>query len=173
LSTIETEAVTLADGTELEIRPVVPADKPYFKEGFARLSRESRYYRFLSHKAKLSASDLRYLTEIDGHDHFAICALRRHPNGREEGIGVARFVRLPDRPDAAEVAITVIDAWQRRGVGALLCDRMVAAARQRGIRILRSEVHEKNIAIRRLLERVAPTTDVTRVGPVVAFELEI
>ena len=173
MSTIETEAVTLSDGTPLEVRPVLPSDKPHFKEGFARLSRESRYFRFLSNKSRLTDAELRYLTEIDGYDHFAICALKRHANGREEGVGVARFVRLRDRPDTAEVAITVVDAWQRRGIGNLLYDRLVSAARERNVKILRSEIHEKNSAIRKLLERAAPTTVVTRAGNVVALELEI
>ena len=173
MTTIETEAVTLGDGTILEVRPVLPADKPHFKEGFARLSRESRYFRFLSNKNRLTDADLRYLTEVDGHDHYAICAFKRHPSGREEGVGVARFVRLSDRPDTAEVAITVIDAWQKRGVGKLLYHRLVDAARERGVRVLRSEVHEQNHGIRKLLSTVAPTTVVTRAGPVIALELEI
>ena len=173
MNTIQTEAVTLGDGTILEVRPVLPSDKPHFREGFARLSRESRYFRFLSNKNRLTDGDLRYLTEVDGHDHYAICAFKRHANGREEGVGVARFVRLSDRPDTAEVAITVVDAWQKRGVGALLYVRLVAAARERGIRILRSEVHENNPGIQKLLSSVAPTTVVTRSGNVIALELEI
>ena len=157
----------------IEVRPVVASDKPHFKEGFARLSRQSRYFRFLSNKNRLTDTDLRYLTAVDGQNHYAICAFKRHPNGREEGVGVARFVRLTDRPDTAEVAITVIDAWQKRGVGALLYERLVAAARERGVRVLRSEVHENNHGIQKLLSTVAPTTVVMRDGNVIALELEI
>jgi len=167
------EVVSLADGTVLEVRPVRPEDKPHFVAGFARLSRESRYYRFLVNKNTLTESDLRYLTEVDGVDHVALVAVRRHDDGREEGVGVARFVRLKDDARAAEVAITVPDPWQRRGVGTMLFHRLVAAARARGIRVLRSEVHERNTAIRHLLETVAPTHTVARSGDCVTLELAL
>jgi len=167
------ETVPLKDGETIRVRRVLPSDKPHFKSGIARLSRESRYFRFLSPKRDLSDSDLRYLTEFDGEDHYALCAYREREDGSEEGIGVARFVRLPQAPDTAEVAITVIDSWQRRGVGHILYDRLVKAARVRGIRILRSEVHERNTGILRLLEATGADPVVTRAGPILTLEVTI
>ena len=73
---------------------------------------------------------VRYLTEIDHHDHEAIAALDARTG---EGIGVARYVRDPQRRDAAEVAVTVIDDWQGKGVGTLLLEVLGARARQEGI----------------------------------------
>ena len=167
------EEVTLRDGTVLEVRPVRPEDKPHFVAGFARLSRESRHFRFLGNKNALTETDLKYLTEVDGIDHVALVAVNRHADGREEGVGVARFVRLKDDAQAAEVAITVPDPWQRRGIGTMLFDRLVAEARARGVRRLRSEIHERNTAIRHLLETVAPTHTVARSGDCVTLELEV
>lgn len=167
------EEVTLRDGTVLEVRPVRPEDKPHFVAGFARLSRESRHYRFLGNKNSLTEADLRYLTEVDGVDHVALVAVHRLDDGREEGVGVARFVRLKDDAQAAEVAITVPDSWQRRGIGTMLFHRLVAAARARGIRLLRSEIHERNTAIRHLLETVAPTHTVARSGDCITLEFTV
>jgi len=160
---VEVEHVTLADGAELEVRIVLPSDKPHFAHGIARLSRESRYFRFLTGKDEFSDKELAYLTEVDGYDHHAIVTYRRLPDGTEEGVGVARFVRSPSRPDAAEVAITVVDEWQRRGVGTLLYERLKAAARERGIRVLCSDVHHTNTAILRLLENsgAEPTVELS------------
>ena len=84
--------------------------------GFRRLSSDSRYRRFLEPMPKLPTSMVRYLTEIDHHDHEAMVALDERCNeGR-----VARYVRDRARPDAARLAVTVIDDWQGRGVGTLL-----------------------------------------------------
>jgi GNAT superfamily N-acetyltransferase len=73
---------------------------------------------------------IRYLTEIDHHDHEAMIPL---DEASGEGIGVARYVRDPNQPDVAEFAVTVIDDWQQRGVGTLLLEVIRAARRESGI----------------------------------------
>lgn len=78
------------------------------------MSPESRYRRFLAARDRLSEAELDYLTRVDHHDHEALVALVLET---QEGVGLARFVRLPEDPEDAEVAIAVADAWQRRGVG--------------------------------------------------------
>src|SRR5207245_4362935 len=97
-----------------------------------RLSPTSRYRRFLSAKDHLTDREWRYFTEVDGINHFALGAVR-HADGQEEGLGVARFIRLIDRPTVAEPAVVVADPWQRKGLGRLLLARLVAAASERGI----------------------------------------
>jgi GNAT superfamily N-acetyltransferase len=124
------ERATLADGTELVIGRVSPANAPVLADGFARLSAESRRLRFLTAKPNLSPSELRYLTEVDGHDHEALGAI--DPLTRR-GVAVARFVRDDRDPTRAEAAITVADDWQRRGVGKLLLERLTDRARAEGI----------------------------------------
>jgi GNAT superfamily N-acetyltransferase len=94
------------------IRQVHSADAPLLADGFARLSARSRQLRFLTPKKGLSPAELRYFTDV--HDHEALGALD-HPGGR--GVGVARYA---DDPQAAEIAVTVIDDWQGRGHGAEL-----------------------------------------------------
>jgi GNAT superfamily N-acetyltransferase len=99
-------------------------------EGFARLSAESRQLRFLTSKPRLTPAELRYFTEIDHHDHEALGALDP-VDGR--GLGIARYIRHGEDPEGAEVAVTVIDEWQRRGLGTELLNRLVDRARQEGI----------------------------------------
>jgi RimJ/RimL family protein N-acetyltransferase len=113
--------VVLRDGSEVLIRQIQPADAALLADGFARLSVQSRWLRFLTAKRELSMAELRYLTHIDHHDHEAIGAVNR-ADGR--GVGVARYIRDPEDPEAAHVAVTVIDAWQRRGVGTELLTRL-------------------------------------------------
>ena len=74
--------------------------------------------RFFGGKHCLSDVELRYFTELDHFDHFAIGAVELNGSGEEgDGIGIARFVRLPHDAECAEVAITVIDRMQGKGVG--------------------------------------------------------
>ena len=122
--------VALRDGSKVLIRQVQPADAQLLADGFARLSPQSRRMRFLARKDQLSVAELRYLTDVDHHDHEALGALDQ-ADGR--GVGVARYVRDSDDPHAAEIAVTIVDDWQGRGLGTELLTRLSARARSEEI----------------------------------------
>lgn len=145
------ERIDLADGGVLRLRLVGPEDKGLILEGFARLSPETRYRRFFSTKRGLSADELRYFTEFDGKNHLAICAVQVRPDGSEKGIGIARFVRVPEEPVVAEAAVVVADEFQKRGLGRLLLLRLIAAARERGVERFRAMTLAENPAARALI----------------------
>jgi GNAT superfamily N-acetyltransferase len=107
-------------------------------------------------KAKLAEHELRYLTEIDGIDHFAIGAIRRRLMSKDEGVGSARFVRLDDRPDAAEPAVTVVDDFQGMGLGSIMLQRLIEAAWERDIRWFCTELLAGNTASKRMIESLSP-----------------
>ena len=88
----------------MEIRPVRPTDEQLLRDGFARLSAESRYRRFLVPMPRLSAPLVRYLTEVDHHDHEALVAIDPD-TGRM--VGVARYVRYPDDPTDADLLVAL------------------------------------------------------------------
>jgi RimJ/RimL family protein N-acetyltransferase len=115
---------------ELLIRPIEPEDKGALADGFQKLSDRSRYRRFLSPHPRLSDEELRYFTEIDHHDHEALIAV---DPATGDGIGVARYVRSTEDPTAAELAVTVVDNWQGRGVGGRLATALADRARDEGI----------------------------------------
>ena len=138
----------LRDGSTVLIRQVRGTDAPLLADGFARLSARSRQMRFLGPKKMLSAAELRYLTEVDHHDHEAIGALCP-AEGR--GVGVARYIRDADDPRAAEIAVTIADDWQGRGLGAELLARLSDRARQAGICRFTATVSTGNVAMTRLL----------------------
>ena len=125
------------------MRPIRPQDSQGLLEGFQRLSPESRYRRFLAPKAKLGRAQLKYLTEVDHHDHEALLAF--DPETRN-GLGVAPFVRSREDPAVAEVAIAVADDWQGRGLGTALRD-LAARAREEGIRRFSASVLAENSAV--------------------------
>jgi GNAT superfamily N-acetyltransferase len=123
------------------IRPITPDDGEALRRGFERLSPASRYRRFLAPKADLSEREVRYLVDVDGHDHVALGAMDPADGSL---IGVARFVRLHDDPEAAEAAIAVVDDWQGRGVGSALLEALVRRAREEDVHAFVAEVLASN-----------------------------
>jgi protein lysine acetyltransferase len=171
-STTYSQSLTqLRDGSEVLIGPLGPDDAPLLADAFASLSEESRRLRFLGPKPRLTEAELRYLTEIDGHNHVALCAI--DPT-TERGVAIGRFVRDPRDRSRAEVAITVTDDWQSRGLGKLLLARLADRAREEDVRSFTALVSTENRNMRRLLERMDEPAHVTRInGGVSEWEIEL
>jgi len=149
-----TSELTLRDGSRVVVRPAVPGDRGLLVEAFGRLSPESRYRRFFAPLQTLSELLLAYLTAIDYVDHFAWAALAAGPGPDSPpiGVGVSRYVRLPD-PVAAEMAVTVVDDWQGRGLGRVLLDALVLEALENGITRFEGDVLVENRPMQELLRR--------------------
>jgi len=162
--------VALRDGSHVRIRQGHSSDRQLLIRGFERLSPESRYRRFLAPMSELSEQTLRYLTEIDHHDHEAMIALEEDSG---EGVGVARYVRDPERPDSAEVAVTVVDDWQGRGLGTLLLDVIGARARQEGIAMFTAVVLTTNHTVIDLLRQLDYVRVLDRDGGTVELAVSI
>jgi RimJ/RimL family protein N-acetyltransferase len=161
--------VALRDGSEVVIRQVRSADAPLLADGFARLSPESRRLRFLRRKDELTPAELRYFTDIDHHDHEALGALDQ-TDGR--GVGVARYVRDADDRHSAEIAVTVVDDWQGRGLGTELLAQLSGRARAAGIRRFTALVSADNAAMAALL-RSASADPVHREYGTVEYEIPL
>ena len=124
--------IRLKDGTPVLIRLLCQDDKEELKIGFEKLSTKSKYCRFFVPISSLSNSQLKHLTEIDNKNHLALCAYVVSQDGMF-GIGVARYVRVEDEPESAEFALTIIDAYQGRGLGTELLNLLIHSARKNGI----------------------------------------
>jgi RimJ/RimL family protein N-acetyltransferase len=146
--------VALRDGSKVLIRQVRSTDAPLLADGFARLSPRSRQLRFLTRKKELSAAELRYFTDVDHHHHEALVALN-HADGR--GVGIARYIRHAGDPHAAEIAVTIVDDWQGRGLGTELVARLSGRARREGIHRFTALVAEDNTAVARMLRNTSAT----------------
>lgn len=118
-----------------------------------RLSDDAVYRRFLSPRPDFSAAELRYLTEVDGWNHYALVATPA--DAPEEIIAVARFIRLEDAPDTAEFAVVVGDPYQGRGLGKALALMLADAARERGIEHFTATMLGDNVAAGRLMRSFA------------------
>jgi len=153
----------LPDGAPVLIRPIRPDDKGMLADGLRRLSPESAQRRFLTPKRSFSRTELSYLTEVDGRDHVALVV---EPFGAAERrlIAVARFVRLQDDPEAADVAFTVADEWQNRGLGSLLGELIADEARGLGIRRFTATMASDNRPAHRLMAKLTDHLEQQHVG---------
>lgn len=149
--------VVLNDGTRVLIRPIRSDDKELLQEGIQRLSPESRYLRFLHYLERLTAAELRYLTEIDYRDHFAWVAMSTDQT-EPIGLGVARYIRDKTRPNQAEAAVAVIDEYQGRGLGRLLLTRLADSARENGVDAFVAYLAPESPVVNHLLHNVAAAT---------------
>ena len=143
----------LTDGAEVCLHALSAADKPGLEAGLQRLSPRSRYFRFGRPLACLSSAELRYLTEVDQVSHVAWGAWDPAAPGAP-GIGVARFVRAPEDPSRAEIALTVVDSHQRRGLGTLLLVLLWRLALVRGVRTFTGDVLAENAPMLGILEQL-------------------
>jgi RimJ/RimL family protein N-acetyltransferase len=131
-----------------ELRLLEAGDTATVQEIFDGLGPRSRELRFLAPKPRLTAADLRLLSEVDHEDHVAILAFSE---GRP--VGVARFVRDPGVPSSADIAVAVVDRSQNRGVATMLTSELVQRARAVGVRRFTLSMARDNEAARRLLDR--------------------
>lgn len=138
--------------TKLRLGAVLPANKNQISKGLKDLSSESIRNRFLGSKKEFSAVELEYLTNLDGWNHWAF--------GIEEverpfrGIGIARLVRSSEKPQEAEMAITIIDEYQGQGLGTILINLIALAASEREISRLTFTSLPQNSNIHKLIQKI-------------------
>ena len=134
--------VTLRDGAEVVLRRLVADDREKLARAYDQLSELSRRRRFFSPPRRLSSAYLDHLLESDDDRKLAVVAVTT--GVPDEGLGIARWVRDAERPDHADVAVTVTDAWQGRGLGTELLETLGAIAREHGITTFTADVLWEN-----------------------------
>jgi hypothetical protein len=127
-------------------RKLLPQDRAFIKEGFKKLSPKSKYQRFFSYQKELSESQLKFFSEPDGHEHVAwgvmdITGFQSIP------VATARFFRNKMDSARAEVAVTVVDTYQRLGLGTYLTAVLNIIGARLGIDRFRYIVLEDNEAM--------------------------
>jgi RimJ/RimL family protein N-acetyltransferase len=164
--------LALKGGGRVLLRPVMPEDRDHIIDGFNRLSPESRRLRFHEPRQALTKAELDFLTTIDQDWHVSWAACL--PDGT--GVGIGRYVIDPPAPGqatrGAEIALAVVDEYQRRGIGLALLRKLAVIAVARGLVTFHATVLSENRAMLALIERFAasalPTQGVLRVEVPVA-----
>lgn len=146
-------AAELKDGTEVHLRPIAPDDEPLLHDALAAMSERSVYFRFFSPIKRLSDAMAHRLAVVDYSDRFALVATTDRPDGKERIAGVARYDRAQGTA-VAEVAVAVIDEFQRRGLGGILLSELARVARRHGITTFTLIVLPENVQMLGLLRNL-------------------
>lgn len=146
----------LKDGIPVHVRPIRPVDKTCLVRGYQSLSAKSRYLRYSSYSPKLSAAYLNQCVTVDYENHLALCAHQIVHDGYR-GIGIARYIRMENFDETAELAITILDKYQNRGVGTILLDLLIQTARANGFRRFGGYVLSDNVSMLSLLRKFGAT----------------
>ncbi len=148
----------LPDGPRILVRPVVPSDRGQLLSGFEKLSERSRFFRFLGAMSRLSPEDLDRFTAAGDANHGAFGALDIS-GAAPVPVAIARYERFGDGSALAEMAVTVIDAYQGRGVGTVMVATTAYCAAKAGIEALIAFVHPENTGMSHLLLSLGAMTE--------------
>jgi len=136
---------TLRDGSRVVIRPLRAEDAPAERTFIEALSPQARRYRFLGEIHHPSNELIERLTGLDYTHDLAFAAVV--PEGASEKVvGISRY-SVSNDGTACECAVTVLDDWQNRGLGAILMKHLIEVARARGIRYMWSMDSAENLAM--------------------------
>jgi acetyltransferase len=140
----------LRDGSTLDVRPIRPEDAEFERAFVEKLSPQSRFLRFHSHLMGLQPQALARFTQLDYDRELALVALA--PDG-DGFVGVARYAPNADGT-TAEFALAIADAWQGRGLGRALLERLCECARAAGYLALDGHILDANADMLDLAKRL-------------------
>lgn len=169
LSPTVAEARYTREMPSIVIRELTSTDRRAVAFTFGHLSEHSRFQRFFMIKKELTPRDLSWLVNVDHWHHEALIAYSPPPRAP---IGIARYVRL-DEFDVAEVAVEVVDGWQRRGVGTALMSALYERAIRAGIRRVTMTMLRDNKGARALARKLVPPSQPATVLAAAGSMLEL
>lgn len=158
-------------GHALRVGFVLPEAKSKISAGIALMSKETIRHRFFGIKNGFTDRELKYLTEIDGVNHFALGL--EEAKAPERGVAIMRMVRDDLEPTEAEVAILLVDEFQKLGLGTLLMHFCILAALERGITLLRFTYLPDNQSIVKLIRRFGTVTPKIMASDYVQMQLAL
>lgn len=155
---------TLSDGRKVEIRAQRRDDREALHAAFQRASPETLYHRFFAAKREFSEKETHFFLDIDFVNHVALVA-EVNENGRIAIVGGCRYIVVG--PKRAEVAFSVIDAYQKKGLGVALMRHIAAIGREMGLEELAAEVLSENTPMLKVFERSGLAVTARHEGAVV------
>ena len=161
----------LRDGSPVRIRPMKPEDEPLLEEFLTACSEETIHFRYFRRIKRWTHDMLIRFTQFDYDRELGLMAVGAPP-GPEVMMGVSRLVTTADRQDA-EFALMVADAWQGRGLGSKLMEKLMAAAREMGVKRLQGDILSGNHPMLALMSKKGFTLKKGEGGETVQVEMNL
>jgi RimJ/RimL family protein N-acetyltransferase len=162
---------TFKDGLKVHFRPIQPTDETLLKELFYSHSEQTILNRYLAHILHLSHEQVQKFVTLDYRNDFALVGIIPH-EGREQMVCVGRYFRNHASSDA-EVAITVHDHFQKKGIGIFLAQKLMKIAKENGIAAFTATVLASNLAMMRVFHKVAEKMEVKTESEVYQLRFEL
>jgi acetyltransferase len=166
---------TLADGTPVHFRPIRPEDEPLVARFHETLSERTVYQRYLEHlklNQRVAHQRLARLCFIDYARDMALVVEAASAPGTERTIlAIGRLSRV--NTDESEFSLLVADAYQGRGLGSQLLQRLIDIGRAEGLRRITAEIAPGNSAMLAISERLGFRLEGEFTDPTVRALLEL
>lgn len=142
---------SLKDGSKVIIRPIKPEDEPLLIDLFNNLSERSTLLRFQQLRKPVSKKDLIRFCHID-YDHELTLIALNAKNNHPQIIGAAHLMKTYE--GVAELAVEILDNFQGKGLGMLLCQKLIDFAKNNGYKKIWMEIKEENLPMIKLALRL-------------------
>ena len=160
----------LDDGTQINFRPIHPTDEPRTKDLFYALSQETLYYRFMQDIRRVPAKQLMDFVFVDHRKDVAVVGVVPEADG-EQIVAIGRYY-LDPTTNRAEVAFTVRDEWQLKGIGKMLLEMLITSAKRNGIGGFTAEVLKDNRVMQAVFHKSGCKVSSHLEGNVQHFDLD-
>ena len=165
------QTITTRDGTQVFVRPIRPDDETLMREMFYDFSEQTKYLRYHAALKSMPHNKLQVFCTVDYQTEMALLALCGKP-GEEQVAGVARYMTDAEG-GTAEVAFTVRDDWQRKGLGTYFFQRLVEIGRENGIRTFHAYVLVENSGMLKIFHRSGMVVETVNEGDVVRVVMKL
>lgn len=163
----ESVRALLVDGEQIELRPATHSDEYALIRLHDELSERSVYLRFFTTNHAAGADFVHRVLQLESPSGYCLVAVLAG-----EIVGMVSYQTL-DTPERAEVALSVADRCQSRGVGTLLLEHVVSYARQHGINAFHAEVLAENSRMLRVFFDIGLTPTTRRVDGTLQVEIPL
>lgn len=149
----------LANGLNVALRDLDPEDGPAIAAGFAQLSEDTRFKRFLTGTRRLTGPVLRSIVDVDGVDRVALVLVWPRTSQDDVLLGEGGFIRDADDPTLAEASVIIADDVQGMGAGRLMLRALADDALNQGVTKFLATMSPSNEAALAMMRSVGEIVD--------------
>ncbi len=145
---VQLEEVLYINGEKITIRPSKPVDERRIQEHYYSLPKEDVLTRFFCQKTIFARAEMESRSHVDYVNDLTLMAVVGE-FGFGRVVAVAECMKLPDK-NIAEVAFSVSQDYQGKGLGTFFLKKLAAVARENGIAGLMAYTFPSNKAMIKL-----------------------